>query len=117
MTTKALGDLGEAFVCDLLIANGWQIVAQSDLDIVASDRTNLIFIEVKTRSGHNWDQDGLLAITPVKQQKLWRAAQSFLAQHESQFGDRCCRFDVALVRHQSGMLELKTYLENAFSVA
>jgi putative endonuclease len=117
----SIGERGENFVANELASKGWQIVAQrwtcswSDLDIVASDRSNLVFVEVKTRSSGNWDEDGLLSITVQKQTKIWKAARAFLGEYQPQFDHFNCRFDVALVSHKASCLSLKNYLESAFS--
>ncbi len=128
--SKNLGDRGETLVAQLLQANGWQIVAQQwrcrwgELDLVACDRQWLIFIEVKTRSDQNWDENGALAINHQKQVKLIKSASLFLSQHPH-FNNLNCRFDVALIRHKShchaetstdhgSELYLKEYIEQAF---
>lgn len=121
---KHLGNAGEAFVSNLLEANGWQILAirwrcrWGELDVIARDRTWLIFVEVKTRSRGNWDLNGMLAITPQKQRKLWRSAREFLAHH-TYLATLACRFDVALVLNQasddSNCFQLEDYIESAFS--
>jgi putative endonuclease len=106
-TDPDLGNLAEAFVAQWLIQQGWQILHRrwhcrwGELDLIASPPAptaakSLVFIEVKARRRGNWDEDGLLAITPKKQQKLWKTATIFLARHP-QLADLPCRFDVALV--------------------
>ncbi|MEM9770076.1 MAG: YraN family protein [Cyanobacteria bacterium P01_D01_bin.73] len=105
------GVLGEAFVAAWLRQQSWELIAQrwrcrwGELDLVArSNQTQgknqprtLAFIEVKTRSRKNWDQDGLLALSPSKCSKLIRAAQTFLSEFP-ELSDDACRFDVAAVR-------------------
>ena len=105
-----LGNLAEAFVAQWLIQQGWQILHHrwrcrwGELDLIASPPApvakSLVFIEVKARRRGNWDEDGLLAITTQKQQKLWKTATIFLARHP-QFSDLPCRFDVALVQSRT----------------
>ncbi|MEM9246603.1 MAG: YraN family protein [Cyanobacteria bacterium P01_F01_bin.153] len=108
------GVLGEAFVAAWLQQQSWELIAQrwrcrwGELDLVArspkpqktankNQPHTLAFIEVKTRSRKNWDQDGLLALSPSKCSKLIRAAQTFLSEFP-ELSDDACRFDVAAVR-------------------
>jgi len=125
VTAKILGNLGENLVIDLLKAQGWVILshqwhcAWGELDIVASDRHWLIFVEVKTRSLGNWDFNGALAVNKSKQKKIYLAALKFLGQHPH-LSNLDCRFDVALVAARptalgENYLYLQNYLEAAFS--
>lgn len=106
-TTKqsahSMGQLAEDLVAQWLIGQSYQIVARrwhccwGELDLVALTPDKiLVFVEVKARSRGNWDAGGRLAVTPKKQIKLTRSAQSFLAM-QPQLAEHPCRFDVAIV--------------------
>lgn len=114
-TTQTIGVLAEDLVAQWLVGQGWEVLQRrwhcrwGELDLVAKgaiapitrDATPqpvLAFVEVKARSRGNWDADGLLAITPKKQAKLWQAAQLFLAE-QPDLAELPCRFDVALVSY------------------
>ncbi len=109
-----VGELGEGLAAEWVRSEGGTILAErwhcitGELDIVAqlppgvadATETLIAFIEVKTRRRRSHlDEGGLLAITPKKQNKLWRTAQFFLKKHP-QLRSMPCRFDVALVQCQ-----------------
>lgn len=122
------GEVGEQVVAEWLRSQGWTILHHrwrcrwGEIDLIAQYPANresqiekslpnvtknhplnsspqLAFIEVKTRSRGNWDADGLLCVTPLKQAKLLQAAELFLAEHP-ELAYFPCRFDVALVSCQ-----------------
>lgn len=114
-TTPNLGLWGEDLVAQWLENQGLRLLQRrwhcrwGELDLVARYpahpqtqpqlQDTVVFVEVKTRSRGNWDDNGLLSITHQKQAKLWKAAQVFLATYP-ELADLPCRFDVALVRCQ-----------------
>lgn len=104
ISKDTIGRLGEQLVSQWLEAQEWIILSRrwysrwGEIDIVARSKAAnvLAFVEIKTRSQGNWDADGALSITPVKQTKLCTAAALFLGEYPD-FADYSCRFDVALV--------------------
>jgi putative endonuclease len=99
-----LGYLGETLVAQWIQHQGGQVWQHrwtcrlGELDLVVQWPTGMLaFVEVKTRSSGNWDQDGLLAISARKRAKLWHTAEFFLVSYP-QLAQAPCRFDVALVR-------------------
>lgn len=116
--------MGEELVTRWLQEQGWVVLQRrwhcrwGELDLVIAQVTPesakpiaLAFVEVKTRSRGNWDADGALAITQRKQAKLWKAAQSFLANHP-ELAELPCQFDVALVCCQAVTPKRSTAREN-----
>ncbi len=104
--TDELGRWGEELIAQWIPTKGGRVLAQrwrcilGEIDIIALNQDgDLIFIEVKTRSSHNIDQDGVLSVTRSKQIKLWKTAQLFLLK-QPKHQHRNCRFDIALVQHQ-----------------
>ena len=103
---KKVGDFGEALVARWLELQDYQILKQNwrcrwgEIDLIAQKSTSAIaFVEVKTRSQNSWDEAGLLAVDPCKQQKIIQTASWFLSQNP-QLAEFPCRFDVALVGYK-----------------
>ena len=104
---KEIGIWGEKLVGRWLQIQDYELLQQNwrcrwgEIDLIAQDRVSkaIAFVEVKTRSKNNWDENGLLAIDSAKQEKIIKTASLFLAEY-SQLAELPCRFDVALVSYK-----------------
>ena len=105
-----LGKWGEDIIRQWLINQGYQILHSrwhcryAEIDLIAQipQTSTLSFIEVKTRSFNNWDENGILAINEKKQAKLRLAGEIFLSRYPV-FSLGNCRFDVALLTHKKAI--------------
>lgn len=115
-----LGREGERRVAEYLRKRGYIIVKRNyrdrygEIDIIAESDTELVFVEVKTRT-ENSMVSGFEAITPQKQQRIYKTAGMFLQRIN---GDFIARFDAAEVtvyRKPDGSHGWKLrYIKNAF---
>ncbi|MFQ5671445.1 MAG: YraN family protein [Acidobacteriota bacterium] len=100
MTAGEMGRRGEDLAARYLERRGWRILARrfrvrgGEIDLIAEDAGQIVFVEVKTRRAGALD-DGRGAVDGRKRRRLVRAAEVFLARHRA--GDRHCRFDVLTV--------------------
>ena len=82
MDKKTLGARGESLAARHLQSNGYRIITRNfrtrngEIDLIATHRNTLIFIEVKTRIGNLYGQPQE-AITPWKLRALIRTAQYY----------------------------------------
>lgn len=96
----ALGARGEALAAQYLQRAGYRILVRNyrcrygEIDLVAEEGGNLVFIEVKTRSGAGFGHP-LEAVDRRKRGQLTRAARRYLEENGA--GERFCRFDVVAI--------------------
>ena len=125
VNTKQLGDIGENIACRFLKKNGFQILdrnrhqSHNELDIIAKDRTYILFVEVKTRTVNSdlYSPFGspASAVTREKQVRLITAAKNYLAA-QPKYASLQPRFDVIEVylEKQTQKLLRIHHIDNAF---
>ena len=102
VNTGGLGGAGERLVASWLEARGLRIVARNwhcpygEIDLIADDAGELVFVEVKTRRGTALGAPEE-AITPRKRRHLIAATQTYLAEFEVD-EERPYRIDVVAVQ-------------------
>ena len=113
----ALGRRGEAIAARHLVRSGLTIVERNwrcvhgEIDLVARDRDELVFVEVKTRSSVAYGHP-LEAITPRKLARLRRLAGAWCLAHPEEHGQ--IRIDaVAVIAPRTGSIEVE-HLERVF---
>ncbi len=95
---KTLGAAGEKAACKLLRKSGYRILERNyrtrwgELDAVAFESGELVFVEVRSRSSDEFGS-GAESVGPAKQRQLVKMAQLYLAE-KSVGEERPCRFDV-----------------------
>ena len=95
--SHALGKSGEEAAAAYLTKKKYRIVCRGfrfqrgEIDIIAYDRDNLVFIEVKTRRGAEFGPPEE-SVTPFKQRQIRRLAEAYLMLNN--LGEVPCRFDI-----------------------
>jgi putative endonuclease len=103
---KELGAGGEEEACRLLRGSGYRILERNyrtrwgELDAVASEGGELVFVEVRARSSDEFGS-GAESVGPVKQRQLVRMAQVYM-QDRRVGPEQTCRFDVVELEALSG---------------
>lgn len=119
---RRLGNIGEEFACEYLLKSGYSIVERNfvaaghEIDIIARQGGDLIFIEVKTRTtgkSSMHEPRPAASITKEKQQKLIATARVF-ASYNKPYSH--LRFDVLEVYvTPDKKLDKIEHLESAFN--
>lgn len=121
MARVSRGAAGEVMAARYLRKKGYTLIAANyrtrfgEIDIIAADKKYIAFVEVKLRSGaaiYTPEE----AVTPLKQQKIVKAAMQYLQLHPSELQPR---FDViAIVADDRDPMKARSleHLKSAFDV-
>lgn len=110
---------GEDAACQYLEQKGYKILRRNyrtyvgEIDIIASKGSTLSFIEVKTRRGEQFGKPRE-AVTPIKQQKIRRGAENYLAMTKLMDNIPDLSFDVIEVIRSRGQIKSINHLERCF---
>ena len=123
ISKSEIGKHGEDIACKFLKKEGYKIVARNkheshnEIDIIASNKEYIVFVEVKTRSV----EDDLFnpygtpasAVTASKQEKLIAAARSYLRGNPTNKQPRMDVVEVYLKKGTKSVLKIN-HFENAY---
>jgi putative endonuclease len=117
---KALGDDYENQAVSLILEQGLWVVTRNfstrtgEIDIIARDGVQLVFIEVRARN-NRYFSSAAGSVDKRKQHRIVRTAQLFL-QCRPQMANMPCRFDViAFEPPQSGSSPRARWIRGAFT--
>ena len=113
----AIGQKGEQLSAELLEKKGYKILHRNwrmghlEMDIIAANKTEIVFVEVKTRTSTFRGQPEE-AVDIVKRKRMVAAANAYIKYYKE---ERNPRFDIiGILINKSGEIEQITHLENAF---
>jgi putative endonuclease len=110
------GSTGEDLASQFLEKNGLKILTRNyrfergEIDIIAEDGEEIVFVEVKARrtSSYGTPED---AVTDEKQDQIRTVAEGYL--YEKNIDNRPCRFDIVAIEFKDGKAEVR-HIRNAF---
>jgi putative endonuclease len=123
MNAKHIGDHGEALAAEYLSEAGYRILdrnyryERAEIDVVCFDATaargrgEIVFVEVKTRSGRGFGSPEE-AITDEKQRHIVHAAEAYL--YERRLEGAPVRFDVVSIVLNQGSAPDINHIKEAF---
>lgn len=115
--TKKIGTGGEERAAKFLSRQGYRILERNyrtpfgEIDLIALDRDELVFVEVKTRTNDVFGSPEL-AVNPRKQGRMIRAALGYIKSKK--LHQVPCRFDVIAIS-QTTEKEME-HIKDAFSI-
>ncbi len=116
MHNKDLGNWGEGQAVEFLRKKGYEIIErnfysyQGEIDIIAKDKNELVFCEVKTRRNINFGMP-VEAVNYYKKKHIYATTKYYL--YKKNINNACIRFDiieVLLIDHKTKINHLKNVM-------
>jgi putative endonuclease len=115
MSHLELGKKGEQIARELYTEQGYVILdtnyrfEKNEIDLIAFNLQEIVFVEVKTRSSEVWIFPEV-SVDKEKQKRIKIAAQSYL--YERKLENCPCRFDVvSIVVSKEGSYQVKQFID------
>lgn len=116
---RALGRFAEQYAVDALRKRGYRIVETNvryrvgEIDVVAEDGKTLVFVEVRARRSNLYGTPAE-TVGMKKQQRVWRAVETYLQERKVDPA-RPCRIDVVAIQlDQTGQPAELEVIQDAF---
>ena len=116
--SKLLGDKAEQEALHFLQKQGYRILDKNyrvrggEIDIVAKDEDQIVFVEVKMRNSN--DSENLYySVGTEKMKHLVLAARNYIFSHS--LDNEICRFDVLFIKGSDMSLSIE-HVKNAFTL-
>lgn len=116
MSRRSKGMEGENLAAQFLEKRGYTILERNyrfdrgEIDLVAEQGQELVFIEVKARHSKRYGSPEE-SVTPAKEAQLKKVAEGYLYEHDIE--NQSCRFDVVTIIYQHGAPVVRL-IQNAF---
>jgi putative endonuclease len=116
MNRRAKGTEGENLAAQFLEKKGYSILERNyrfdrgEIDLVAKEGQELVFVEVKSRRSHAYGAPEE-SVTPAKEAQLKKVAEGYLYEHNIE--NQSCRFDIVTITYHRGSPVLRL-IHNAF---
>lgn len=109
-TAHEKGALGEQLACDFLVNKGYSILKRNyrirggEIDIIAQDSNDLVFVEVKLRhsSRYGYPEE---AVSYSKRSKILKAMRSYLCIAHARYS--CIRFDIIALEKKENVVTIR----------
>ncbi len=112
-----VGQKGEQIATELMEKKGFKIIQRNwkmghlEMDIIAGNKTDIVFVEVKTRTS-TFSGRPEEAVDRLKQRRMVVAANAYIKYYHE---ERRIRFDIiGILLNKSGEIVEINHLENAF---